>query len=395
MSDDARLLRWQGRQALRRISDVQACRDCGYQPHGQAVGVRRTQAGVVGYAGLVSCGRIWLCPVCNAKVMARRAVEIGAALTWATVSGLSVIWGSLTVRHNPQDSLADLLDMQRAAWRHIMNSRRWREANALITVDHVHGTDCAFPCERKREVLDVGKNGRVGYIRAAEINIGSNGWHPHFHPVIFWRGHPREGQEFADWIAQEWVYAVSELGGEAQLEGAQQLKLVDARGGYEALSAYMTKATYDPAKLALEVVWSQSKQKKNRRVIGTASHWSILAAVDLDNQRYNTRTGEVGRWFEFEQAVHGHRMITWSRALRSLVDLPEVEQTDEEIAAEEVGTVDDTVCYITTDGWMQIRDDADLLVAMLSLLANSGWSSLRALLDSRGVEYYTLVTSTD
>lgn len=393
MSDDGRLLRWQGRQALRHITNVPRCYECGYQPHGQAVGVRRTQDGVVGFAGLVSCGRIWLCPVCNAKVMARRAVEIGAALTWATVSGLSVIWGSLTVRHNAQDSLADLLEMQRAAWRHIMNSKRWRAANALATVPHVHTTDCDYPCDRKRETVDLGHNGRVGYIRAAEINIGDNGWHPHFHPVIFWRGHPREGQQFADWIAQEWVHAVAELGGEAQLEGAQQLKLVDARGGYEALSAYMTKATYDPAKLALEVVWSQSKQKKNRRVIGTASHWSILAAADLDNQRWNTQTGEVGRWWEFEEAVHGHRMITWSRALRSLVSLPEVELTDEEIAAEEVGSVNDTVCYLTTEGWMSVRDDADLLSSMLTLLASAGWSALRDLLDARGVEYYTLVTS--
>lgn len=390
MSDHARLIRWQGRQALRRITNVARCYDCGREPHGDGVAVRRTADGVAGFAGLVSCGRIWLCPVCNAKVMAQRAIEIGAALTWAGGSGLHVIWGSLTVRHNAADSLADLLELQRSAWRHIMQSRRWTRANALTSLPHIHSSSCELECARRREVVDAGGLGRVGYIRAAEITIGENGWHPHFHPLIFWRGSVQAGQEFADWLAAEWVYAVRELGGEAELEGAQQLTVLDARGGYNALGAYVTKATYDPAKLGLEVVWSQSKVRRNRRVTGTASHWSLLAAVDLDKQRYDTQTGEVGRWWEFEEAVHGHRMITWSRALRSLVGLAEVEQTDEEIAETEIGTVEDTLCFITVEGWMSIRDEPEILVGILTLTAAGGWLQLRELLDLRGIEYYTL-----
>ena len=387
---EARAARYLGRHALRQVTTVLRCYDCGREPRGSAVAVRRTSEGVAGFAGLVSCGRIWLCPVCNAKVMARRAVEIGAALTWATVNGYQVIWGSLTIRHNAQSDLAAMLDQQRSAWRYVVSSKSWRSVSSTQTVEHAHDVSCAATCERKRDVVDTGKPGRVGYIRAAEITIGSNGWHPHFHPIIIVRGTPQEAQAIADETVRTWLDGVHYAGGEAYGYGAQQLRVLDARGSYDALAGYVTKASYDPVKHALEAVWSQGKVGRGR-AHSTTAHWGLLVAI-ATGEVLGEELNPIGRWHELEEATHLHRMVMWSRGLRSFASLG-VEVDDETIAAEEVGTSEDSLVFITTDGWVSIRDRPELLALILEVTSGAGASGLRALLDAHRVEYFTLVPS--
>lgn len=377
--------RYIGRAALRKITTVDRCYDCGRATLGSAVAVRRTPEGVGGFAGLATCGRVWLCPVCNSKVMASRAIEIGAALTWASVEGYSVLWGSLTVRHNAFSDLAKLLEIQRAAWRHVVQSRHWSSASAVRNVPHSCTESCAGSCERKTDTVIV-RDGRVGYIRAAEVTIGENGWHPHFHPIIVWRGDAREAQAFADLVVDLWVEGVEKAGGEAIRQGGQQLKLLTGVGIYDELTGYITKATYDPTRLAIETVWSQGKHGRGR-VAKTASHWSLLASIEAG------LADESERWWQLEEAVTGHRMITWSRGLRRLAGLAD-ERDDEEIASDEVGTAEDTVCFITTDGWIAIRDQPEILALILDVVEASGWVGLRPLLDGFGVDYFVLEMTT-
>jgi hypothetical protein len=75
MENNNRGVRFAGRSALRLVTQNSRCYDCGRESVqvGGQVGVRLTDGGVVGFAGLSSCGAAWLCPVCNAKVMAERA----------------------------------------------------------------------------------------------------------------------------------------------------------------------------------------------------------------------------------------------------------------------------------------------------------------------------------
>lgn len=396
MENDNRLHRLQGRQALRSVSNIERCQDCGRFALGNAVGVRRTPSGVVGFAGLNSCGNVWLCPMCNAKVMAQRAIEIGVVLAWAHRHGLQIIWGSLTLWHNQHSDLSEMMDIQAAAWRSVVSSRTWRSQNATRTVTHQHDSRCyemdlslldietrraghTLICERSKNTVDTGNDGRVGYIRASEVTIGRNGWHPHFHPLIVYRGSAKEAQAFADAVVAEWMFGVDKAGGFAGGSGAQQLTVQTSRGSWDALGAYMTKATYEPAALALELVWSQGKSGRGRAK-ETVSHWSLLAEISKG------LADEVERWWELEEATPGRRMISWSRGLRDLAAL-DAEQTDEDIAAAEVGSLDDTVCFITTEGWVGIREDPEFLALMLNVLASSGWAGLRPLLDVRGVEY--------
>lgn len=388
-SQEARTRRLKGRVALRKVTTDLRCYDCGREPVGAAVEFRKTREGIVGLAGLASCGRVWLCPVCNAKVMARRALEIGVTLAWADRAGLDLLWGSLTVRHNSASDLGHMLQLQRDSWRTLVSRMAWRKRNTTVTVAHGHTPACDNGCDRKLDIRDTGAQGRVGYIRASEITVGVNGWHPHFHPMLVWRGDRAAAQRFADWTVENWVHAVEQHGGEARMQGGQQLRLLDRREAFSELSGYVTKSTYDAARLALEVVWSQGKNAPpGRRVAKTAPHWSLLAQIE---------TGEFGddpvhaldRWEQLEEAVPGHRMIAWSRGLRSFAGIGEDEQTDEEIAAEEAGTRNDAVCFITPAGWDTIRDNGEVLGLMLNTLESAGWEGLQVLLDVHGVEYFT------
>lgn len=403
MTQSTRAQRYAGRHALRSVTSVTRCWDCGRQTvtAGGGVTIRKSANGV-GYAGTATCGRVWLCPVCNAKVMMRRSTEIGAALLRATLPvdatddggnalgglGCFVIWGSLTCRHNAYDDLAELLRIQTAAWRHVVSSRAWRRANATLQVDHVHGPDCASDCDRRRDVIDTGADGRVGYIRAAEVTIGSNGWHPHFHPIILWRGDPDAGAAFADTVVDLWVEGVERAGGEAVRDGAQQLRILNGVTIYEELSRYVTKATYDPTQLALETVWSQGKATRGTHGAGTVSHWSLLAGIEQG------LADEAGRWAELEAATDGHRMITWSRGLRDLVRLGD-EQDDEQVAAEEVGTRDDDVAFITPQGWIDLADRPYALAAILDALEEDGIDGMVRALDEHGVDWASVQQMAD
>lgn len=386
-TDVARVERWVGRQTLRAVTTDIRCYDCGREPVGQAVGLRLSAEGVTGYAGLASCGRIWLCPVCNAKVMAQRALEIAVALSWAEAEGLHVLFGALTVRHNANSDLEDLLELQRRAWDSVVSGRRWRSGSATTTVPADHRPTCSSDCDVKhRRSVDTGGPGRVGYIRAAEITIGRNGWHPHFHPIVLVRGSKREAQRVAESIVTEWVHGVEAAGGEARSVGGQMMKVLPPAVAFENIVGYVTKQTYSRTqRLALEAVWSQGKKSRGR-AHSTAPHWSILE--ELARGEF----AQIGRWDELEAAVEGHRMITWSRGLRDFAAVG-VEAEDADIAACEVGTADDTVCFITPTGWEAIRDEPVQLTGYLDLLRSSGWAAVRAQLVADSVDFFELETA--
>lgn len=347
------------------------------------MGVRRTSDGVVGYAGLATCGRVWLCPVCNAKIMAARSLEVGLTLAWAESQGLQLVWGSLTLHHTYESELDELFRIQTDAWRRVVNSMSWRNKDATKRVAHVHKKSCGISdgktCERVYDQIDTGDNGRVGYIRATELNIGPNGWHPHFHPLILVRGSTSEAEAIARNTVDLWTDRVRAAGGRADHNDAQQLRVVEADSIYRELSGYITKATYDRSALAFELLWSQGKVGRGRPR-ETLSHWSLLVGIAQG------LADHVERWEELEAATPGRRMVVWSRGLRDFAGVG-LERTDEDLAAEEVGSDNDTVCFITADGWRRIRDEPAIQAKLLGVLEHGGWVGLRIVLDAFGIEY--------
>lgn len=354
---------------------------------------------VAGFAGLATCARIWLCPVCNARIMAERALELGAVLTWAEGKRFRVMFGALTVQHDRSSDLLHLMMIQRKAWYHVVNSRQWRAAKAVVGLEHVHGSDqCRGPkCVETKDYRLSGK-GLVGYVRATEITVGENGWHPHFHPVIVWSGTVEAGERFAAHVLRLWIEGVKNAGGYATDNGAQGLSFVQAKQDrFRKAGEYVAKSTYEYGKIALEATSPQTKRgKDNKKHAGMGSaedfgykhstlpYWALLARIARGEHGEPER-----RWGELEEALDGqrHRQIRWSLGLRALAGLRTEERTDDEIAAEEVGTRDDAVCFITPQGWEMICDEPAILAQLLDLQEGSGWTAAKSFLDGLGVPY--------
>ena len=379
--NDTRTQRMVARSWLNRLSSVGRCRDCGRTTitgHGM-VGVRSSTLNgrtTAGFAGVATCGRIWLCPVCNAKVMGQRALDLGLVMAWAAAQGYRVIWGALTVRHKRDAALADLLDVQRTAWRSVVQSKTWSSRGPKGTGE------------------------RIGYVRAAELTDGVNGWHPHFHPVILFDGTRAAASAFASEVEAAWIAGAAKAGAVAK-SVAQMLTVLEPGESGDWVHEYVTKSGYSmtrtetTAKLAIETVWSQSKDGRRRApedgsqmggegAAKTAAHWTLLDAAHDGDKRARAR------WRELEKATKGHRMLMWSRGLRKMAGISTPDQTDEELAAKVVGTVEDTVCFITSDGWRAVRKRPTLAARILNVVEADGWPALRALLTAEGIGWQTM-----
>ncbi len=136
------------------LGDVFRMIDCMHRRHGYFVKVNHhAKFGTASYAGLVTCGSVWACPVCAAKIQERRRTEIEQAMTWHKGNGGEAIMVTFTFPHYRFDTLPDLLSKQAQAFKLLRGGRVW----------HVLTKSLGF----------------VGLVRSLEVTHGGNGWHPH------------------------------------------------------------------------------------------------------------------------------------------------------------------------------------------------------------------------
>jgi hypothetical protein len=110
--------------------------------------------------------------------------------------------------------------------------------------------------------------------------------------------------------------------------------------------------------------------------------WEVLeGAVTLG------LAADVGVWREFETASKGRRALVWSRGLRERFALAP-EQSDEDIAAEELGSAEDTLVTITAEGWdVLARFRPALIPQILSVTEAGGWPALAHFLTENGIPW--------
>jgi hypothetical protein len=321
------------------------------------VGLKRASSAVgvgarSGLSGLKTCGSVWACPVCNAKVMAQRAQELGDAVAAHHAAGGTTIFGTSTLRHHQGQRLDVLWDALSKAWAACTSGKAWIGRSAGLGVE--------------------------GFVRAAEVNVSwDNGWHVHLHWILFSRAGVTTDQvaDFGGWFAARWSRAVVRRGLAAPLAIGQDARLVRTVADGD-LAKYVTKSD-GPSKLGLELTQSQSKRARSAHV--TVPAWELLSQIE--------ETGDLDMldlWREYEQASHGRRQLTWSHGLRRRLLGQEVEQTDEQIASEEVG--DETLLYFAPDGWAYLVDHAPLIPKVLDAADHSRELVLE-LLDGLGIPY--------
>lgn len=327
---DARVERWRALGLLWQMSTLKRVQKCGrvsIRPS-HAVGVRRTRSNrdgddgesAVGYAGLASCGSVWACPRCSARIMAVRRLELGVLISKAAAEGLTVAFGTVTLRHRQGQPLSQLWDALTKGQRSVSQARKVR---------------------RLRDSL-----GRIGYVRATEVTHGDNGWHPHIHTIQLFEGEVSQEQldELRDAEFAVWERQARNRGLGAPMKKRYELRrVVDAN---VAFSDYFAKGVYDPSvarsakSVGFEMTGSQTKKGRGK---GSRTPWQVLEDFG--------KTGDLADWDvfeEYEKASKGKRALVWSNGLKDRFGIDEVE--DEEIAEDEMGDADDTLFWVTDWG---------------------------------------------
>jgi len=291
------------------------------------------------YSGLQTCGSVWACPVCSAKIAERRRAEIIAAMTAHKAAGGLMHLLTLTAPHQRVDQLADLLDKQAVALKKMFADRSVRKAFAEMGV--------------------------VGQIRALEVTHGrkserNNGWHPHYHLLLFSGAGVALGTFTAHQVKQ-WTNRLYErwlacclgagLGAPSYEHG---LKLDDG-----------SKAAKYVAKWGLEDEMTKGHTKK---AINGETPFDFLRAYLAD--RTDKQAGALFK--EFAETFKGKRQLHWSPGLKKRFAIGEA--SDEELAVQ----MDDHAAMLGTITLEQWRDvlAVDGRGTVLLLAANGGWAAV-------------------
>lgn len=333
-----RALRYRLRALLRQVTTVDRCKRCGRDILGGAVMIK-LKGGVAHFANIESCGRVWLCAVCSAKIRARRGDEIAEAVGRHIGSGGGAYFATATLPHDQGDALQASLEVLTAAWRSLM----WGKAGKI----------------------DKERFGILGNIKAVEITHGRNGWHPHIHAVILTQAEV-DVLSLCDWFGRldaRWARALVRNGWNPGKLGYRfRLDLVN-RSTAAGLAAYVTKV--QDVGLGNEI--ARADLKRGRK--SSRTPLQILADFGTDGL-----VTDEDLWLEYEKATAGKSALRWSRGLRALL-LPDVdEQTDEEIAAEDVGG--DEIAALLPQTWYRLVEIPGADAAILDAVERDGMEGL-------------------
>lgn len=385
---------------------------CGWATVGgvSGVGVRAT-AGTAGFAGLQSCGSVWVCPSCAAKVAARRANELGQVLGWARTEGHSVAMVTLTVSHRHKDTLQDVWDAVASGWGAVASGSSWaseterayekrladwykrgEEYDMRLRARAPKGWKAGI--EPQSRIGDLERYGVLGWARAVEVTRGENGWHVHIHALMVFEGkkdaHVR-AFDIGKSMRDRWNKGIEKKGFTSSLEHGVRIDV--SEGAEKKLAEYLAKSL-EPEKVVRACV-----EKEGRRLAGEATlgqfkkgryggstPFQILAKLkDGDAEDW-------ALWVEWMRGSMGRQQLTWSRDLRKLAGMIEEEKTDQDIADEEFGSEQDTILMLPVESWKQVRNSPRSMAKVLAL-AEKNPHDLQNWLDREGIPWVPFTAS--
>ena len=243
----------------------------------------------VGYAGLQTCGSVWVCPICSARISDYRREELKAAVTSARAKGFHVYLFTQTVRHDASIPLEVLADGIQQARRLLRNRKTWKHFAQRV--------------------------GLAGSVRALEVTVGPSGWHVHYHELLFTDRTIDQADTLA--INAAWLKACVSAGLPAPNHHG-----TDIRSGDKA-DEYVSKWG-----LADELFTDAKGAKVRNR-----NPWKLL--TDAGNG-----DDHAGKLFqEYAAVFKGRRQLVWSDGLRDLLGLGELLTDEQLLQTEEVVNV--------------------------------------------------------
>lgn len=232
------------------------------------------------------CGSVWTCPVCSSRITEQRREELKSALKSAYLP----VMVTLTLQHDRDETLLELVTALRDAFRKLKSGKAWMLAREKYSIK--------------------------AYVTALEITFGlENGWHPHLH-MLMWLDMDKEqfkhdelkselSRRYRALLAKSGKYASDEYG-------------IDVRSGNADAGDYVSK-------WSLELEMTKSPVK-----LGRGEHLSPFQLLEL-SRNGNAYAGELFK--QYAHVMTGRKQLTWSQHARDILSIGE-EKTDEQLALE-------------------------------------------------------------
>lgn len=284
--------------------------------------------------GLISCGSVWHCPVCAAKIAGQRREEVRQAIDRAQAAGLAIYMVTFTMPHHRFNDCAELVDA-------VANSFRKVQAGA--------------PWQRAKE-----RAGFEGAIRSLELTHGDNGWHPHLHCLFMIKGGAGAADRAADlarFLFTRWSANIAALGfGECDEQAWQ----FEACENGDAAGEYVSKWGPD-----WELTHGHIKEGKR----GGRSPWRILKDyTDAGEKR------DAALFIDYATTLKGRRQLTWTKGLKARFNIGEAE--DKELADRPEDDAARTVVELHGDAVIQLAAIRGGLSRTLEVLETGGVDAL-------------------
>jgi len=309
--------------------------------HGAEVQVwKSTQYPTAQYGGLQTCGSVWACPVCAAKIAERRRVEVLAAMTAHKAQGGCVNLLTLTTPHQRSDNLAELLAKQAKALRSFWSDRQVKAVFIAM--------------------------GTIGQIRAMEVTHGrlspqNNGWHPHYHVLMF-QGAGVDLARFDHAQMRDWEVRL-------YLRWAARCKAAGL--GVPSLAHGLkldngTKAAKYVTKWGLEDEMTKGHTKK---ALHGETPFDLLRVVLENSSDLQARA----LFLEFATTFKGKRQLHWSHGLKAMFAIEEASDDELSTRVEEDAVL---LGLLTVDQWRDVLR-VDGRATVLEIAAASGWHEVQ------------------
>lgn len=326
---------------------------CHRWSHGPGPALWRSPEGTnAEYADVHTCGSVWHCPICAAKITSSRREELNAAIAAWRDRGGEVYLCTRTFSHDKHGR-----ELSRAA------DDAGNGAGLLQLMSKALSR--AKGTRRARELAE--RAGVVGAIRSLEVTHGEiNGWHPHTHELLFGRPGAR-GALLSHRV--EWIRRLIKLGlagmraGMTRAERAEQLRYL-RRHAYtvqlgDKAADYVAKFGMEPStdgggRWGPASELTRGHVKVGQRLTGRTPFTLLRQYIEGDK-----RAGHLFR--EFAIAFQGRAQLYWSPGLRAaLVEL--CQRTSDEIYFK-VGATADQLAWAARARYLA-RDLSDDDIAM-------------------------------
>lgn len=291
------------------------------------------------FNGLQTCGSVWACPVCAARVAESRRLELNAALAWARERGLVPVMLTLTARHAAGDDLRRLLDAMKDAKRALRRSRAWARLKPVL----------------------------AGTVTATEVTFGRAGWHPHFHELLFVQAEDEAAAvRLVETLRGEWARCLhrGNLDGNGhafRVDGAAKAgRYVAKFGSGEAVGLADCSGPGGSWGAAEEMTRAASKVGKGLHPFG------LLERAAAGDRR------AAAAFIEFSAAFKGRRQLVWSPDFKDRIGLDDV--SDEVVAEARREDLDEIPGGLATPLWRRVRHLPDARPRILEA-AEDGWFS--------------------